>query len=294
MNEHRKIGVLGGDARTLFLVRTLADSRYECALWGHDENGIPKDAVRVRDIRDAAANSAAVILPLPVSRDSLTLNAPCHGGEAVKLSDVVGMIGRDCLVVGGGAAPALKDEFEKKGVRYVDFAETEEFAAKNAVPTVEGAIAIAVTETPKTIAESRCAVVGYGRIGKRLARALGALGARVSVAARRYEALAAAEREGHTPIHVSKIDALSDGYDIIFNTAPARVFDREFLARLDAKTSIIDLASAPYAADRRDAEATGVKYILAPGLPGRFSPESAGGIMGECVRSILEGEGIEP
>lgn len=294
MNEHKKIGVLGGDARTQFLVRTLADAGYECALWGQDKGAAPPFSVRVRDIFDAVKGSAAVVFPLPVSRDSLTLNAPAHEGDAVKLQSVFDLLDGSCLAVGGGAPPAVKDELDRRGIKYIDYAESEEFAAKNALPTVEGALAIAITETPRTIAASRCAVVGYGRIGRRLSRALEKLGAKVSVVARRGEALAAAGAEGHTPVHISKLGALAGGYDIIFNTAPARIFSAGFLSKLDKKTLVVDLASAPYGADRAEAEAAGVRYIVAPGLPGRFSPESAGEIMGECVRSIFASEGIEP
>ena len=46
-----------------------------------------------------------------------------------------------------------------------DYFEREEFTVKNAVPTSEGAIAIAMREYPGTINGAKCLVAGFGRIG---------------------------------------------------------------------------------------------------------------------------------
>ncbi len=72
----------------------------------------------------------------------------------------------------------------------------EELAVANAVPTAEGAIQIALEELPITLHGARALVIGYGRLGKALAQRLDGLGARVTVAARSWEALAWAQSRG--------------------------------------------------------------------------------------------------
>ncbi len=288
MNQHKKIAVLGGDARTISLVSTLAELGFECAVWGMGAHTLHRGAVRVRDIADALRLSCAVILPTPASRDSLTLNSPIHEGNAPKLSEIFDLVPKDALIIGGALSPSLKGELEGRGLSYHDIVERDDLAQKNAIPTVEGALAIAIRETAKTLFGSRVLVCGMGRIGKRLADTLTSLGADVTVATRKRDALP------YKLIHTARIGEHAKEYDIIFNTAPARIFSAEFLARLKRDCTVIDLASPPYGADRAAAEAIGVKYIIAPGLPGKYSPETAGVIMGECAAEILREGGIAP
>lgn len=61
----------------------------------------------------------------------------------------------------------------------VETLDMDEMAILNSVPTAEGAIMMAMQELPITIHGSTAVVVGLGRTGFTLARALLALGARV-------------------------------------------------------------------------------------------------------------------
>ena len=70
----------------------------------------------------------------------------------------------------------------------------------NAVPTAEGAIEIAIAETPFTIHGSKSLVLGYGKIGKILSKDLYALGAQTYVEARKYADLAMIEGHGYEPL----------------------------------------------------------------------------------------------
>ena len=288
MNQHKKIAVLGGDARTLSLVSTLAELGFECAVWGMGAHTLHRGAVRVRELSDAVRGSAAVILPTPASRDSLTLNSPLYEGDAPKLKEIFDLVPMGAPIIGGSLSPSIKSELERRDLSYHDIVEREDFARKNAIPTVEGAIAIAIRETARTLAGSRVLVCGLGRIGKRLADTLTSLGADVTVATRKKDA------SPYRCVHTARMTEGAENYDIVFNTAPARIFSAEFLTRLKNDCTVIDLASAPYGADRAAAEALGVKYIIAPALPGKYSPESAGIIIGECAADILREGGIAP
>ncbi len=294
MNDYKKIAIAGGDARSLEVCRMLADAGHEVAVWGFGSLPLPSFAVRVRDIRDTIKNSCAIILPLPVSGDSLTLNAPLSGAEPQKLSDIFDLADPDALILGGKFSPKLKDELDGRGLRYIDYFELEEFQIKNAVPSAEGALSIALTELPITIHGAKCAVVGHGRIGKVLSRALASLGADVSVAARKPADLAWIKALGYTPIHISSLAQLAHGYDVIFNTAPARLFDRALLSKMSKDTLIVDLASQGGGVDHAAARELGLSCIHALALPGKTAPRTAGKIVGECLLDILAKRGIVP
>lgn len=293
MNNHNKIALLGGDARMIYACEVLSAAGHEVAAWGFGGQELPSYSVRVRELEDATSHAAAIILPTPASRDSIYLNSPLHTGEHVALSRLVSLIPDDAAVIGGALSPSFKRMLEERELDFSDICKREDFAAKNAIPTAEGAIAIAISELPITIFGSSCAVVGFGNCARATAKVLSALGARVKVAARKKEARAEAESLGYDAIPITELDKVAP-CDLIVNTAPARLFDEILLEKIKAGALLLDLASSPFAADDRCAAELGVKYLRAPSLPGKYSPESAGRIIGECVLDELAKRGIEP
>ena len=87
--------------------------------------------------------------------------------------------------------------------------------------------------------------------------------------------------------------ALSEGYDVIFNTVPAWVIDESVVKELSPSTLIIDLASAPGGIDRDLAQKCGIKVIWALSLPGKTSPVTAGKIIAQTVSDILNTEELD-
>lgn len=293
MNIHNKIALLGGDARMIYALSVLSDRGFEVAAWGFGKSELPSFSVRVRDIEDAISHCRAVILPTPASRDSITLYSPLHDRDAVTLSHLISLLPDDCTLIGGALSPALKKMIEDRALSYYDICESEDFATKNAIPTAEGALAIAISEMPATLMDSRCAVIGYGKCGSAMAKCLHSLGGNVSVFARKKTARDNAELLGYESFSTSELEKLC-GYDLIVNTAPARLFDTELLKKIKRDALVLDIASAPYCTDEKIAAEIGVKYLRAPSLPGKYSPLSAGKIIGECALDILNMEGITP
>jgi len=71
------------------------------------------------------------------------------------------------------------------------------------------------------------------------------LGARVSVAARKYSDLAWIEAYGYGVEHSDQLEGWLCAYDLVINTVPARVLDQDALEDLRAGCLVIDLASKP-------------------------------------------------
>lgn len=296
-----RLAILGGDLRQLSIARHLSELGFDCAVWGlggcEDTIG---DAVRCRDWRDAIMNCRGVILPLPASADGVTVNCPLNDGsiQSLSLSLLFETVSPDTVIIGGKFTPAVINMAQSKGRRIVDYFESEELQIKNTVPTAEGAIAIAMNELPVTINGSKMAVIGYGRVGKMLADKLYALGADVTVAARKSSDLAWAKSHRYSTLKietchgVSTLLSLGAGYDVIFNTVPYWLFDKSILSRLDTNTLIIDLASAPGGVDSKAAGECGVRVIWALSLPGKCAPFTAGKIICESINDILISEGV--
>ena len=81
----------------------------------------------------------------------------------------------------------------------------------NAVPTAEGAVQIAMEELPITLHRARVLVLGFGRLGKLAAHRFAALGAKVSVAARKWADLAWAEAYGYGAERIDQLGGWLSG-----------------------------------------------------------------------------------
>lgn len=280
----RRIAVIGGDLRQVYLTQMFLDEGQDVVTWGLEKGGgqrpVPLHMALEADI---------LVLPLPVCR---------AGGMNLPLTDTVldpeqlwPRLRYDQLVLGGMTgelAPRLMADF---GLTVIDYYAREELQVANAVPTAEGAIQRAMEATDGTLHGSRCLVLGFGRTGKLLADRLKGMGAQVTVAARKYGDLAWIEALGFTSLAVKDLPGRLEAFDLIFNTVPALLLDASRLAETKEGCLLLELASAPGGVDSRAAKALGRRLIRAPGLPGAVAPRTAAAAIRESIRHILEERG---
>jgi len=148
-------------------------------------------------------------------------------------------------------------------------------------------VQMAMEKLPITIHGSRCLVLGFGRTAQTLAQLLDAMHAKTTVVARNQSQLARAEAMGLHIIHISELVNCLQQPNVIFNTIPAPVITEDILARLTPATLIIDLASAPGGTDFIAAQRLGIEALLAPGLPGKVAPRTAGLLLARVVPRVL-------
>lgn len=291
--------VLGGDRRQLAVAETIADYGGSVRIWGVSHTA-PVDA-RVSECSDwkcAVEASDVVILPLPAAVDGVRLNCPrFDSGEGLRL-DVLLKHSEGKILLGGKLSESFQELAFAHGITCMDYFTSELLQLKNALPTAEGAIEIAMRELPVTIDGMHAVVVGYGRIGELLARKLAAMGAEVSVFARREDVLTRIELEHLHPIRLeirngrSSLEQISGNVQAIFHTVPAMLFTESVLRCLPRECLLIDLASSPGGVDRVAAEQLGLKCIWATGLPGKYAPKTAGIMIAETIRAMLSEHGI--
>lgn len=150
---------------------------------------------------------------------------------------------------------------------------------------------MAMESTDRTLHGSRCLIIGYGRIGRVLADRLLALGAEVTVSARKYGDLAWIEAWGCRSVQTGALTGQLERFDLIFNTAPALILDGARLRETREDCVIIDLASAPGGVDMEAARRLSRQVIPAPGLPGKVAPRTAAAAIRDSVYHILEERG---
>lgn len=211
-----------------------------------------------------------VVLPLPAFRKN----------QGMSPEELCEFLQPGMTLLGGKLEPYAK-ELTATGASVIDYFTSEALIAANAEITAEGAISLAMTHLPVTLSGANVLVCGWGRIGQLLAKKLNALGAKVTVSARKPRDLGLIRAMGYQAIPTGETDSLSS-YQVIFNTIPAPVYDSRDLQHISTDCLLIELASC----NGLEAEES-PRYIKAPGLPGKYAPETAGRLIGRTILGLI-------
>ena len=280
-----KISVIGGDRRAVLLAGLLLRDGERLRSFALEKADLPEEIPRSEHLQAALYGADAVILPLPAEKGGL-LNAP-YANLPCRMEEVCEALWPGQLVFGGMFSDGLRLWALSHGLQLVDWMRQPGFVLGNAALTAEGAVGLLLQESERSLFGSRALVSGFGRIGRLLAGKLRALGAAVTVAARREESRAEAEALGYD---AASFDALPGGFDFVINTVPERVLGEGFLCCLPETALLLELASAPGGYDRNLAENLGLRCLAAPGLPGRSAPRTAAELMRREMRRVIEEE----
>jgi len=280
---------LGGDLRFVYAAARL-NKFYDCFVYGFDKlHGEVHEETGVQLLREAG-RYGNVVLPLPVSVDGEYITAPYCSGK-IPLSFVAETALPGGTVYCGRTCDTLKKLCADNGLILVDYFEREELTVMNAAITAEGALGLIMKEQAQTVMGMRVLVTGYGRIAKILSKYLCALGAKVTVSARKFSDLTWARIMYCNAILLSEIDTCLGDFDTVVNTIPAQIFDREKLVKLKKDCLVIDLASKTGIADTELAKSAGVRVIWALSVPGKVAPITAGYIIADTILNIIAESG---
>ena len=291
MKYERNFWVLGGDLRQVYLARLLAQDGHHVHVFGLEEALSACGDVTAENTLEHLPLADAVLLPMPVSDGQGLLCTPLSP-HTTPLTQVLDQLHTRQIVCGGRLDPASAALAKERHLTILDYLTREELAVANCVPTAEGCLQLAMEHLPITIHDARVLVIGYGRLGKITAHRFAALGAKVTVAARKYDQLAWARTEGFGTEHTSQLTGWLCSYDLVVNTVPSLVLGETELADLHPECLVIDLASAPGGVDRTAAEQLGRKVLWALALPGKVAPATAGSIIKMTIYHILGERGF--
>ena len=273
-----KFAVIGGDRRLAALAQALTEDGFAVSTYA-------VEGFAGGDLEAALRGASVAALPLPSFDAAGDLIA--QSGARVRAADIAALLTPGMCVFGGklGSEAAI---LAGSGAPVIDYLGLEQLTAANAVPTAEGAIQIAMERLPVTIQGCCALVIGWGRIGKILARKLALLGADVTVSARRGADAAMIAALGMQDEITGRFCRGLSQYDLIVNTVPVRVLGRELLASARPDCLIIDLASKPGGVDFDAAAQLGRETVQALSLPGRVAPVSAGRLLRDAILGYLE------
>ena len=249
MEGRKQVAVIGGDARQAAAGRALARAGY--AVCGAEQ----------------VALADYILLPLPLDE------------TRTPLAELLRAAKPGALALGGRLSAQAKQIAQEAGVELVDYFAREELTIWNAIPTAEGCLAILLRQRKRTLWGSGVLVTGFGPVGQALGPRLAALGADVTVAARRPAQRALAESLGLRSVPLAALAGVAPAFDTVL-TEPV-------LAALRPGSLIVDLASRPGGTDFAAARRLGLTAFHALSLPAACAPETAGEFVAQTVCEIL-------
>ena len=209
-----------------------------------------------------------LLLPVP----SFDSGGVIKGGG--RIEDILKLLPENVTVIGGNLQnSALSTK------KCIDLLQDPLYLAENAAITADCAMRIAGNNLPVVFDGCPILVIGWGRIGKCLAFKLKAMGADVTVAARKDTDRATALSLGFHVRDTARLNLGLSHYRAIFNTVPALVIDAAQTALCRTDCVIVDLSS------KQGISGDGV--IWARGLPNRDAPESSGILIAKTVLRVL-------
>jgi len=198
----------------------------------------------------------------------LLLDVPSfRPGAEEMLLRLLPMLPPTVTIIGGNLDHPILEEYQT-----LDLLKNEVYLCKNAAITADCALRIAAPLLHTTFADSPTLIIGWGRIAKCLAAMLKALGASVTIAARKEKDRAMAAALGYGAQDTANLDLKS--FSLLYNTAPEPIAEETQLTPFP-KLVKIDLASRP--------GLSGKDIHIARGLPGIHTPISSGRLIAETI-----------
>lgn len=271
-----KFAIIGGDLRIIRLAEMLAKDSHEVYTYGLEKAKELKDIQNIIEcdtIESAIQEAEIIVGPIPISSNGETVNTP-FGEKELTIREMFDHM-KTRTIIAGAISPKIQEIAKLDEINIIDIMESEELAILNTIATAEGTIQLAIENTDRILHGSRVLVLGFGRIGKVLARKLIGLSAVVTCAARKDEDFAWIQAYGYKVTNINNIGKDLKQYDIIINTVPHLILTEKRLEYVKDNVLLIDLASNPGGIDRNVVKERKLKFIWALSLPGKVAPTTS-------------------
>lgn len=284
--ELSSITILGGDLRHCYAAEYLHTQNWQVVCF-HTPKFPQSTGIQISDtLEQALEYSDLLLLPTPLTKDGNNLLQTETAFPSIPLSELWEKISpRHTL-----AAINLQKEFTRqhtfKKCQLLSLAQSSDFAAENALLTAEGLLSEIIRCTPFSLSGANVLLLGYGNCGSAITRLLKPLCRSIYLLEQEPEKKQQAKVDGICPISAEDFSQTLPQCQILINTIPAPVLELASLLQLHSSCHIFDIASAPFGFPADITEKCLLPYYRLPGIPGRFSPASAGKMIGKTIERM--------
>lgn len=288
--ELSSITILGGDLRYCYTAEYLHEQGWHVVCF-HTPNFPQSTGIQILDTLDQALEcSDLILLPTPLSKDGEKLLQTETTFPSIPLSELWEKISPRHTI----AAINLQLEFIRqlsgKHCHLLPLAHSSAFAAENGLLTAEGLLSEIIRCTPFSLSDANVFLLGYGNCGSAIARLIKPLCRNIYLLEQEQEKQEQAKVDGINPICANDFSHILPQCQILINTIPAPVLEPTNQLKLHSSCHIFDIASAPFGFPADITEKCLLPYYRLPGIPGRFSPASAGKMIGKTIERMTRHE----
>lgn len=287
MSNQFDIGIFGGDLRLVYITKSFLEKGYRVATYSTAEVVNHVNCYSAYSLNELFDKCSVLVGPIPMSRGPVSITAT-NPPTDLTTEHVAYQLKNHHLLIGGKIPLSITKLCDSRHIPYYDLMKDEKIAILNTIATAEGTIMEAIIESDRNLHGSNCLVLGFGRCANVLSGKLKGLDARITIAARKEEALAYASAAGYEVIPLSDISCKLPSFHFIFNTIPSLILDRKLLDLVDRHATMIDIASAPGGIDFDYARKLKLNAKLCLGLPGKIAPRTSADILVTKINSFIK------
>jgi len=291
LNPKQVLLIIGGDFRQLEVIRLLAPELSKIYLIGFEDASISyENVIKVKWQTVPLHEVDSILLPIPGIQDNRIAESTFSKEKVLLTKEMINKTKPNSTMYSGIITPYLKQIATETNRNLVALFARNDVAILNSIPTAEGALMLAIQHTDITIHNAHVLVLGFGRVGKTVARLFSAVGAKVTVLVRKKEDEARVIEMGLAPIFEAALESKIPLQQIVINTVPTLLLTSNLLKKLPSQALIIDLASKPGGTDFAAAKEHHIQTLWALGLPAKVAPRTAGTIIGKTLIEFLRTE----
>lgn len=281
--------VIGGDLRLCSLAQLLAKDKNIVSVFAMENSKEiieDKTIKKCESIEEAVDNSKIIIGSIPFLNSNGEMYS-IFSNKKIRVEDFTKKKYKDKTFIAGNISYSAKEKLEKSFERVIDIMKQEELVILNTIATAEGAIEVAIQNTDTIIHGSNVLILGFGRVAKEVATKFYGLSAKITCAARKTTDLAWIKAFGYEAVNINELGEDLKKYDIIINTVPHMIIDKEKMQFMRKNVLLIDLASSPGGINQDYAKNLNLKFVWALALPGKIAPVTSAEFIKDTIYNLI-------
>lgn len=290
--KKNKLSFIGGDLITAYLINMFLEEGNKIITYAFDSaedlinaDDKKKSKMFAKSIEEAINFSDNIVFAMPFQNDSEKVIST-FSLEQIEFKEIIPLL-KNKNIFAGNLSEETINILEKQNTTIYNLNENNEIKISNALITAEAAIGIIAADSNKTINGMEILVLGFGRLGKMVAKSFSSLNAKVTVEARKDSDLAWINAYGYNALNLENLTENIHKYDIIINTVPFMLLDKERIEKLKKDVFVLDLADER-GIDTKEARKRNIKNLWALSLPAKNAPYSYAESIKNVMETILE------
>lgn len=274
----KNIAVILGDKRQRELAKILNSSGYMCIdIDSKEKYEANKSFVSVAD---------TIILPIPITKDRVNIFCELEDIK-IEMSSFFQLLEKEKLIIGGVFPETVCTLLKNEKMSYLDLFKKESFVIYNAYLTAQGVVKIICENIDSAFNCQKVLITGFGKVAFQCAKMLSSLGFNVAISARNEAQRETAKSLGYATFDNEKIENYIYMFDIVVSTVPHNIISRKALEHMKDNSLYIELASAPFGAEKKNFKNSKARYILGASLPGKMYPQASARVIFNYIKPYI-------